>query len=348
MRDQFNREIDYMRISVIRDCNFNCIYCQPGENCHKDLVPLTRKEIVDICRQAVKLGITKFKITGGEPLLRPDVTEIVRELKAIIGVEQVTLTTNGFFLKEKLRELTEAGLDGINISIDTLQEERFREMTKVDGLQRVLEAIEESRKLLPTKLNVVLLKGMNEEEWPDFIRFGKEQGVIVRFLEWMPLGGSKTEQTVDNREIIRALKEREPQLQRLEPQLQRLKLQSHRQAFQVALDTGGQDFGNGPAEYYYLPREKVWVGFISAMHNRFCESCNRIRLTATGELKGCLCYTKQASLGEILRDQELTDNQREELIYKKLQKVIYEKPLMHHLEDQEQITEKATMKDIGG
>lgn len=337
-----------MRISVTQACNFRCIYCQPEPSCPVASSLLTRDEIVCICRQAVRLGITRLKITGGEPLLRPNISQIVKDIKAIPGVEQVTLTTNGFLLKEKLEELAEAGLDGINISLDTLQETRFREMTRVDGLHQVLEAIEESRKLFSTKLNVVLLKGINEEEWPDFIRFGKEQGVIVRFLEWMPLGSGKTEQTVDNREIIRALKEREPQLQRLEPQLQRLKLQSHRQDFQVALDTGGQDFGNGPAEYYYLPREKVWVGFISAMHNRFCESCNRIRLTATGEVKGCLCYAKQASLGEILRDQELTDNQREELIHKKLQKVIYEKPLMHHLEDQEQITEKATMKDIGG
>lgn len=336
MRDRFNREINYMRISVTQACNFRCIYCQPNPSSQTASSLLTRDELVCICRQAVRLGITRFKITGGEPLLRPDVAQIVRDIKAIPGVGQVTLTTNGFLLKEKLEELAEAGLDGINISLDTLQETRFREMTRVDGLHQVLEAIEESRKRLPTKLNVVLLKGINEEEWLDFIRFGKEHGVIVRFLEWMPLGGSKTEQTVDNRELIKLLREREPKLQKLKPKTP------------IASDTEKQTFGNGPAEYYYLPREKVWVGFISAMHNRFCENCNRIRLTATGELKGCLCYAKQDSLREILSDRGLTDNRREELIHKKLQKVIYEKPLMHHLENQEKTTEKSTMKDIGG
>lgn len=336
MRDRYNRKINYMRISVTQSCNFRCIYCQPNPSSQTAASLLTRDELVCICRQAVRLGITRFKITGGEPLLRPDVAQIVRDIKAIPGVGQVTLTTNGFLLKEKLKELAEAGLDGINISLDTLQETRFRDMTRVDGLHQVLEAIEESRKRFPTKLNVVLLKGINEEEWLDFIRFGKEHGVIVRFLEWMPLGGSKTEQTVDNRELIKLLREREPKLQKLKPKTP------------IASDAEKQTFGNGPAEYYYLPREKVWVGFISAMHNRFCENCNRIRLTATGELKGCLCYAKQDSLREILSDRGLTDNRREELIHKKLQKVIYEKPLMHHLENQEKTTEKATMKDIGG
>ena len=336
MRDRFNREINYMRISVTQACNFRCIYCQPNPSSQIASSLLTRDELVCICRQAVRLGITRFKITGGEPLLRPDVAQIVRDIKAIPGVGQVTLTTNGFLLKEKLEELAEAGLDGINISLDTLQETRFREVTRVDGLHQVLEAIEESRKRFPTKLNVVLLKGINEEEWLDFIRFGKEHGVIVRFLEWMPLGGSKTGQTVDNRELIKLLREREPNLQKLKPKTP------------IASDAEKQTFGNGPAEYYYLPQEKVWVGFISAMHNRFCENCNRIRLTATGELKGCLGYAKQDSLREILSDRGLTDNRREELIHEKLQKVIYEKPLMHHLENQEKTTEKATMKDIGG
>ena len=336
MRDRFNREINYMRISVTQACNFRCIYCQPNPSSQTASSLLTRDELVCICRQAVRLGITRFKITGGEPLLRPDVAQIVRDIKAIPGVGQVTLTTNGFLLKEKLEELAEAGLDGINISLDSLQETRFREMTRVDGLHQVLEAIEESRKRFPTKLNVVLLKGINEEEWLDFIRFGKEHGVIVRFLEWMPLGGGKTEQTVDNRELIKLLREREPNLQKLKPKTP------------IASDAEKQTFGNGPAEYYYLPQEKVWVGFISAMHNRFCENCNRIRLTATGELKGCLGYAKQDSLREILSDRGLTDNRREELIHEKLQKVIYEKPLMHHLENQEKTTEKATMKDIGG
>ena len=336
MRDRFNREINYMRISVTQACNFRCIYCQPNPSSQTASSLLTRDELVCICRQAVRLGITRFKITGGEPLLRPDVAQIVRDIKAIPGVGQVTLTTNGFLLKEKLEELAEAGLDGINISLDSLQETRFREVTRVDGLHQVLEAIEESRKRFPTKLNVVLLKGINEEEWLDFIRFGKEHGVIVRFLEWMPLGGSKTGQTVDNRELIKLLREREPNLQKLKPKTP------------IASDAEKQTFGNGPAEYYYLPQEKVWVGFISAMHNRFCENCNRIRLTATGELKGCLGYAKQDSLREILSDRGLTDNRREELIHEKLQKVIYEKPLMHHLENQEKTTEKATMKDIGG
>lgn len=330
MRDQYNREIDYMRISVTQDCNLQCVYCVSEEGCGDKKEILSKEELMLICTQAVKLGITNFKITGGEPLLRKDVVDIVNGIKAIEGVESVTLTTNGILLSEKLEELVAAGLDAVNVSLDTLDREKFQRITKTDCLDKVTKAVERSSKLLPTKINVVLLRGINEEEYPGFVLFGMKHHVDIRFIELMPLGEGKNEGMVNNETILACLKRIYPAMKKAENK------------------NRNRTPRNGPAVYYHIPGVPCEIGFISAMNHKFCDSCNRIRLTAKGTLKGCLCFEKQADLWEILRDTETDRDKKEELVLGLLKKVIYEKPRMHSLEKAGLMTEKGNMKEIGG
>lgn len=333
MRDQYNREINYMRVSVTQDCNLKCIYCSSGENSGSDKGLMLADDIQLICTQAVKLGIRNYKITGGEPLLRYDVTDIVGRIKNIPGVESVTLTTNGIFLKEKLNGLISAGLDSVNISLDTLNREKYKKITGFDGLYRVLEAIEESKERIYTKINVVLLQDVNEQEWYDFISYGKEHNVDIRFIELMPIGDGILKPSVNNKMILNELKNIYPEIKKVE---------------EISMEDKKHAKKNGPAVYYSLPGSLSRVGFISAVNNRFCSSCNRIRLTSKGELKGCLCYEKQEDLSDILSNTQISMEEKEKEILERLRKVIYEKPLMHHFEDSKMMTETSSMKEIGG
>lgn len=321
MKDRTGREINYMRISITDRCNLRCRYCMPeGIQWVSMSEILTYEEIRDICEEAVELGIIKFKITGGEPLVRKGCVKLVSMLKAIPGVEQVTMTTNGVLLKEYLDPLAEAGLDGINISLDTTDRKLYEQITGYDKLGEVLEAIEEAgRYPWKVKVNSVLQSGENEQEWKSLITQICSKGIDLRFIEMMPIGYGRSCETVSNQVLYEKIREAYPGI---------------KEDFQY--------HGNGPAVYYRIPDFTGRVGFISAIHGKFCNSCNRIRLTSTGEVKGCLCYDEKTSLKEAVRRKE-----REE-IRKLLSETIQSKPEMHCFENLESITEAKKMSQIGG
>lgn len=324
MKDTYGRKIDYMRISVTDRCNLRCRYCMPEGIAlvsMRDI--LTYEEIELVCRAAAKAGISKLKITGGEPLVRFGCAELVGRLKKIPGIRQVTMTTNGVLLQKYLPRLLENGLDAVNISLDTLKPEQYQQITGKPELPVVLEAIRQAAATgLRVKINCVLLKGMNDGEWQEFAEWTKQMPIDVRFIEMMPIGYGKDYAPVYNEILLEKLKRQYPDVQKDE-----------------------QLHGNGPAVYYKIKGAKGSIGFISAMHGKFCGSCNRLRLTSQGKLKPCLCYGEEIDLMRILRgEKEPLLEQMEDAFYQ----AILQKPRDHQFEASDRITEKKQMVQIGG
>lgn len=320
MIDGYGRTIDYMRISVTDRCDLRCRYCMPAEGIEKVAMSriLTYEEILRICRVAVEIGIRRFKITGGEPLVRKGCTSLVREMKQIPGVEQVTLTTNGQQLAEKIDELAEAGIDGLNISMDSLREERYAYVTGGGDLRRTLEAIDKSIGTgIKTKINCLLQKQFNEDEIADFAAFAFAKDIDVRFIEIMPVGYGNPDAGLSNDEVLAVLKERYPQLEQDETV-----------------------HGNGPAVYYRLPGKDGAIGLISAMNHNFCSSCNRIRLTSQGLVKPCLCYEDGVDLMQALAEGD-------DALKAALEEAVRSKPAGHSFHDRTTVETKA-MSQIGG
>lgn len=332
MKDQFNREIDYMRISITDKCNLRCKYCMPeGVN----IVPmshlLTFEEIVEICTAAAALGIRKIKITGGEPLVRRGAPQLFGMLRKIPGIESVTLTTNGVLLKKYLPMLIENGLKSVNISLDTMDRALYEKMTGQDVFPQVMESIHAAVDAgLQVKINTVLLQGMNENSWQQLVEYARAQPVDIRFIEIMPIGAGEAFSGVSNDTLLGFLKEKYPDIKK--------DLSVH---------------GNGPAAYYSIPGFIGGIGFISAMHGKFCSQCNRIRMSAQGEIKPCLCYGTAIDLRQALRSRGLQKKQAESgqshlQLQKLLQEAIYRKPQAHCFDRKEEITEKKKMVSIGG
>lgn len=270
-----------MRISITDRCDLRCRYCMPPEGIEKISMDriLTYEEILRICRAAAELGIRAFKVTGGEPLVRKGCPDLIRRMKAIPGVEQVTLTTNGQQLERFLGELADAGTDGINISLDSLRQDRFREVTGGGDLTLTQRAIYLAAKSgIPTKVNCLLQKDFNEDELEDFAALAFSLGIPVRFIEIMPVGFGRPDTGLSNETVLSRLKQCYP-----------------------GLTPDASPKGNGPAVYYSLPGRPGAIGLISAMHHRFCGDCNRVRLTARGELKPCLCFEESTDLLPLLR-----------------------------------------------
>ena len=280
MKDIYGRTIDYMRISVTDRCNLRCRYCMPEDIPsveHTDI--LSYEELLSICESAADLGICKFKITGGEPLVRKGCAGFIERLKQLPGVRQVTLTSNGLLLEPYLERLKEAGIDGINISLDTLDEKKYKEITGKTGVQTVLSAVRNSARMgLNTKVNCVVMKGINDDEILDLLEIGREDHVDIRFIEMMPIGFGTQFTGMNSDEIISLLRQTYPGIKKEE-----------------------QIRGNGPARYLKIPGFSGAVGFIDAVHCKFCRQCNRIRLTSQGFLKPCLYYSRGIPLREKLR-----------------------------------------------
>ena len=309
MRDQFGRNIDYMRISVTDRCNLRCIYCMPEEGIpcvsHSDI--LTFDEIRRICGIGAELGISRIKLTGGEPLVRRGLPGLLGMLKKIPGIEQVTLTTNGILLKDNINELVSNGLDAVNISIDTLDPEYYHKITRRGGIEEVLSGLDAalSYPALKVKVNCVPLKGMPEETYVQLASLAKDRDVDVRFIEMMPIGLGKEYCGVSGQEIYNILKER----------------------FGEAERCNGK-FGNGPAVYVQFSGFQGKIGFIDAVTHKFCSTCNRVRLTSEGRLKLCLQYETGIDMRSLLRN-----GADDEVIRQEMRRVIYEKPACHHFAD---------------
>ena len=323
MLDQYGRKIDYLRISVTDRCNLRCRYCMPEPMAavrHEDI--LRYEEILRICRAAAELGITKFKVTGGEPLVRAGCTEFIAALKKQPGTEQVTLTTNGMLLEKNLDALAAAGLDGVNISLDTLDNARFRSITGYtgDGADTLLRVLKECcAKGLKTKINAVLLEE-TEADAPALAAIAAKLPVDVRFIELMPIGFGTAMKRVPPEDILIALKERWPDLTPTD-----------------------EKRGNGPAHYYKSAVLLGRIGFIDAVSHKFCAGCNRVRLTSTGRLKPCLCYADSADLRALIRG-GCTDEELKEA----LRAAVYAKPRAHCFGTDAAVTEKHMMSQIGG
>ena len=325
MRDLYNRKIDYMRISVTDRCNFRCRYCMP-DGIRK--VPmekiLTYEQITEICEAGVSLGITKFKITGGEPLVRLGCPDLVGMIRGIPGAEQITMTTNGMLLAEMLPALMKNGLDAVNISLDTLKPEVFRYITGKNALPAVLAGIHAAADSgLKVKINAVLQQGVNDGEWEDLLLLSKDLPVDVRFIEMMPIGHGKGCPEVSNDMILGKIRQKYPG---------------------TAEDQSVH--GNGPARYVRIPGFRGGAGFISAIHGQFCASCNRIRLTSQGRLKPCLCYGDTVDLMDVFRTPDREE--RGALLTERIAGAIRMKPKSHcfaHLRD---VTEQGNMVQIGG
>ena len=309
MRDQFGRNIDYMRISVTDRCNLRCIYCMPEEGVpcvsHSDI--LTFDEIRRICGIGAELGISRIKLTGGEPLVRRGLPGLLGMLKKIPGIEQVTLTTNGILLKDNINELVSNGLDAVNISIDTLDPEYYHKITRRGGIEEVLSGLDAalSYPALKVKVNCVPLKGMPEETYVQLASLAKDRDVDVRFIEMMPIGLGKEYCGVSGQEIYNILKER----------------------FGEAERCNGK-FGNGPAVYVQFSGFQGKIGFIDAVTHKFCSTCNRVRLTSEGRLKLCLQYETGIDMRSLLRN-----GADDKVIRQEMRRVIYEKPACHHFAD---------------
>ena len=323
MFDTLGRNIDYLRISLTDRCNLRCKYCMPQdvqELRHEDI--LRYEEILSICQAAVSLGIKNFKITGGEPLVRKGAVEFLGALKKIPGVTTVTLTTNGCLLTDKLSALQAMGLDGINISLDTMDAKQYKEITGKDGCATVLEAIKSSVGAgILTKVNVVLLKE-NKQQLLPLAALAEKLPVAVRFIELMPLGYGIKYSGPNEKQALDLFKAKYPDL---------------------TLDMKRR--GNGPAVYYTSTALQGCLGFISPNTHRFCADCNRMRLTSTGFLKPCLCYSMGVDLRVVVRKGEL---HREEALTEALQQAVNLKPAGHCFAQKDAITEHKSMNQIGG
>lgn len=285
LKDQFGRSIEYLRISVTDRCNFRCVYCMPAEGLawlpKQDI--LSYEEITEVARQLAPLGLRRLRITGGEPTIRPDLPKLIAMLKAVDGIEDIALSTNGAKLPTMARDLKAAGLDRVNISADSLRQERIiaiaRRDLKFDPVVAFEAAIEAG--LQPVKVNVVVMRGLNDDEVEDFARLTLRLPIHVRFIELMPVGemAHLTDAHVVPSDDVLA---RVARIAPLEP-------------------ASGPARGNGPAKYYRLAGAAGSIGVITPMTHTYCGDCNRVRLTADGRLRTCLYGDHEVNLREPLR-----------------------------------------------
>ena len=311
MFDRYQREIHYLRLSVTDLCNLRCRYCMPDgvEKLEREAV-LTYEEFLRLAALFARCGIDTVRVTGGEPLVRKNVAQLVAGLKETPGIRRVTLTTNAVLLAEQLPALLDAGLDSVNISLDTLRPEVFRQITARDdfaAVQAGLQAALESG--LPVKLNCVPQAGVNEGELETLAALAKDNAVQVRFIEMMPIGYGAAMPCISGPELRARFARRWPELAPLSP------AQEHA-------------LGDGPAVYYTVPGWQGSIGFIAAVHGKFCASCNRVRLTSQGFLRPCLASETGCNLRALLRsgadDAQLLTAIRE---------TIWAKPREHHFND---------------
>ena len=283
--DQFGRTIEYLRISVTDRCNFRCLYCMPEEGLQ--WLPkagiLSYEEIADVVSQLAPMGLRRLRITGGEPTIRPNLDELIRMLRAVPAVEDIALSTNGVRLPQIAALYREAGLDRVNISADSLRSERIAAISRRNlGFDPVATAIAAERAgLNPIKINVVVMRGINDDEIADFARLTLEHEWHVRFIELMPVGGMREltfEHVVPSDEVLSRIAD----LGALEP-------------------SSGPARGNGPAAYYRLSGARGTIGVITPMTHTYCASCNRVRLTADGRLRTCLFGDHEVNLRDPLR-----------------------------------------------
>lgn len=311
MKDKFGREINYLRLSVTKRCNLSCSYC--GGKRNAEINELTKEEIRALVEAFSQKGIKKVRLTGGEPLVREDIADIAAMIKSIKGIESLYITTNGVLLYEKAEALKQAGVDGVNISLDTLDSEMYRSLTGEDCLIRVLSGIEKvlSLDFGRVRINSVLVRGKNDSEAEKLILLARDKKIDVRFIELMPFSsqGENEKLLITTDELL----ERFPYL------------------------TPDEKKEEGAAEYYTAEGFSGRVGFISPRSAKFCSSCNRIRVLADGKIKPCLGNSSVYDIRDIISD--------EEKLSQRIDEIVFNKPVSHHFEDGEKFRDLSL---IGG
>lgn len=307
--DFHNRRISYLRISITDRCNLRCHYCMPKEGVSQfgQSEILRYEEILRLAALAVQKGITKIRITGGEPLVRKDAVQLIQQLSQLKGVQDLSLTTNAILLEEFASALFQAGLKRVNLSMDSLSPEKYHEITRGGDLSRVWAGVEAARRagLSPIKINVVAITGFNDGEILEFARLTMQDPFQVRFIEFMPIGVSSEwspERYLSSREIKRRIESVYPL---------------------IPVNGGVNDHG-GPARLFKFPGARGEIGFISPISDHFCNSCNRLRLTPDGKLKTCLFSEEEMDLKQLLRS-----GCSDEELGRKLDEAISTKPLRH-------------------
>lgn len=325
--DPFGRAITYLRISITDRCNLRCAYCLPesGVKWMPDDVVLSADEIVRVANAAAHLGIYKIRLTGGEPLVRPDVLEIVKRVKEIPGVTDLSLTTNGMLLEKLSKPLFDAGLDRVNISLDTLDPAKFKKLTRFGDFQKVWNGIlaAEAAGLYPIKLNTVVVGGFNEDEVTAMASLSIKHTWHVRFIELMPVAN---EQEWGNG--LPSVVERYISVQKLHAILDPLKMEP------LVIENS-----IGPERTFKIPGSLGTVGFISPLGDHFCSKCNRLRLTADGWLRSCLLVDKEISLRDALKNNADLESF--------ISKAVSEKPEGHQLKSHN-CPDARHMSQIGG
>ena len=326
--DSLSRPINYLRISITDRCNLRCVYCMPAEGvphkfAHADI--LSYEEIVRVVRAAADLGINKIRLTGGEPLVRLGVVDLVAMIAGVPGIDDISMTTNATLLARYAAELKRAGLHRVNVSLDTLRPDRFQQISRLGELEDVLAGIDAAARvgLQPIKLNFVVMRGVNDDEIVDFARLTLTQSWHVRFIEVMPVGATAGLAKMEHMPVSEVRQRIEQNLGTLSP-----------------ADKGER--ANGPALYYRLEQAAGTIGFISAVSEHFCFNCNRLRLTADGKLRPCLLSDQEIGLREALR----RGAESEELqVF--LRTAIERKPAGHHLAEN-MVPSARQMSQIGG
>ena len=319
MKDNYGREINYMRISLTDRCNLRCVYCLPENTALKaNQKMLSKEDILKITEGAKELGITKIRLTGGEPLLRDDITDIIKGIYSQ-GIKDIHLTTNGTLLGEKAQALKEAGLTGINVSLDTLDDDLYTKMTRGGELIHVLLGIQRARFCgLKVKLNAVIIKGLNESSVRNLAGLTTEEDMDVRFIELMPMGEGKNFTGISNDEIYNILEKR------------------------YGFDNSYFE-EDGVAKYYKLKKGVGRIGFISPINNCFCETCNKIRVTSDGNIKRCLNINGHVNIKDCI-----DKGADKESIKKILENEILNKPEKHLFGEENADEEMKNMNQIGG
>lgn len=326
MLDKNKRQINYLRLSITDHCNLRCKYCLPEKdtNFYNNCDLLNSNEIEKIVKAFSLIGIKKVRITGGEPLVRKDFNEILEKINHIEGIEKIAITTNGFQLLENLDLFKKNGLNRINISLDSLNAKKYNEITRGGNFDKVFKTIKEAtlKNFEKIRLNVVIMEGINDNEILDFVNLTKDLDIGVRFIEIMPIGEGKKFTSVKNSDILNLIKKH------------------------YLLEKNSNLSTDGPASYYKVSGFMGEIGFISPLSNRFCDSCNRVRVTSNGFLKLCLHYNKGINLMPYLKDEISV-----ETLAMIIEKAIYnKKPKEHHMDNSENINdiELKGMNKIGG
>lgn len=295
VRDQFNRPMKSLRLSVTDRCNLACTYCMPedGPDTHADKEEiLSYEELTELTSVFVEMGVDNVRITGGEPLLRNELYKLADMLNDLPGLDEVTLTTNGYYLAEKIDALVDAGLDRINFSLDTMRKERFREISRRKGYDRVMEGLDallNTPELHPVKINTVAIRGFNDDELIDFADWAVKHGQYVRFIEYMPLEGG---QDWEEDKVL------------LAPDMKELIEQDY------TLNHGDQD-PHAPSTTFHIEGTNGKLGFIPSVSNPFCDTCDRVRISADGQVKNCLFAYDEDDLRETLRSDAERDKLKE-------------------------------------